>query len=78
MHPAQRGQREQRGRFHFDREESALRPTLVLALVRVVEEVAGDDRADSEGLISVLGNVYCLVDQLPARCRTVRLASDQM
>src|SRR4051794_25651837 len=41
---AQRRDREQRRRLHLDGEDAAPRPALVLALVRVVEEVAGDDR----------------------------------
>ena len=43
---AERADREERRRLHLDGEHAALRPALVLPLVRVVEEVARDDRAD--------------------------------
>src|SRR5690348_13931428 len=41
LHAAQRADGEQRRRFHLDREHTALRPALVLALVGVVADVAG-------------------------------------
>src|SRR4026208_200587 len=43
---AQRGEREQRGGLHLDGEDASLRPALVLALARGVEEVARADRDD--------------------------------
>src|SRR6476659_9347231 len=75
---ADRGKREQRSRLHLHREYAALRPALVLALVGVVEEVARDDRADAELLLRVLRYVDCLVHELPARGRAVRLAPDEV
>src|SRR5581483_4820849 len=45
---ADRRHREERRRLHLDGEHAARRPALVLALVGVVEEVAGDDRPDVE------------------------------
>src|SRR5579884_1221326 len=43
---ADRGDGEERGGLHLDREHAAARPALVLALARVVEDVARDDRPD--------------------------------
>src|SRR5436189_4136229 len=43
---ADRADGEERGRLHLDCEHAALRPALVLPVVRVVEEVARDDRPD--------------------------------
>ena len=71
-------EREERRRFHLDGEDAALRPALVLALVRVVEEVARDDRADAQRLVRMLRDVHGLVDELPARGRAVRLAADEV
>ena len=65
--------REQRCRLHLDAEHAALRPALVLALVRVVEEVARDDRPDVELRAAVLRDVHGLVDEAPRRGRAVRL-----
>ena len=70
--------REQRRGLHLDREDAALRPALVLALVRVVEEVARDDRADVHRLAHLLRGVDGAVDQLPARGRAVRLVRDEV
>ena len=76
--PPQRGECEERRGLHLDGEDAALRPALVLAPVRVVEEVARDDRPHAERLVRVLGDVHGLVDELPARRRAVRLAADEM
>ena len=77
--PRRRAEREERRRLHLDGEDAALRPALVLALVRVVEEVARDDRADAHGLVrSCFADVDGLVDELPARGRAVRLAADEV
>ncbi len=78
MDPAERAEREERRRFHLDREDSALRPALVLTLVGVVEEVARDDRAHAQLLVPRLGHVDCFVDELPAGGGAVRLATDEM
>src|SRR5687767_12120888 len=75
---AQRGEREERRRLHLDREHATLRPALVLPLVGVVEEVARDDRPDADLLPRVLGHVHRLVDELPARRRTVRLPAHEV
>src|SRR6476619_1378176 len=63
---AQRRQREERRSLHLDGEDPALRPALVLTFVRVVEEVAGDDRPDAVRLARVLRDVDGLVHALPA------------
>ena len=76
--PADRGDREQRGRLHLDGEHAALRPALVLALVRVVEEVARDDRADVQLLSDLLRRVHGAVDDRPRRGRAVRLVADEV
>src|SRR4051812_34035443 len=55
---AQRTDGEQRCGFHLDGEHAALRPPLVLAVVRVVEEVARDDRADVQLLPDLLRHVH--------------------
>ena len=70
---AERGDREERGGLHLDREHAARRPALVLALVRVVEEVARDDRPDVELPAAVLGDVHRLVQERPGGGRAVRL-----
>src|SRR5262249_59313134 len=44
------GDGEERRRFHLDAEDAAARPALVLALARVVEDVARDDRPDTHRL----------------------------
>ena len=75
---ADRRDREQRGGLHLDGEHAALRPALVLPLVRVVEEVAGDDRADVQVLIGVLGDVDGLVHEVPRRGGAVRLVVDEV
>ena len=54
LHAAERADGEERGGLHLDGEHTALRPALVLALVRVVEEVARDDRADVHLLAHLL------------------------
>src|SRR4051794_17735727 len=71
LRAAQRCDGEERRRLHLDREHAARRPALVLALVRVVEEVARHDRADVELLADLLRHVHGAVDQLPARRRAV-------
>ena len=75
---ADRADREERRRLHLDREHAALRPALVLALVRVVEEVARDDRADVQLLAGLLRDVHGFVDQLPRSGRAVRLVADEV
>src|SRR5262249_22737469 len=45
---------EQHRRLHFHGEDAAVRPALVLAAVRVVEDVARDDRADAHRLAELL------------------------
>src|SRR5712691_9008056 len=62
---AQRAEREQDRRLHLDGEHAALGPALILAVVRVVEEVAGDDRADAHRLAQLLGGVDGAVDEVP-------------
>ena len=69
---------EERRGLHLDREHAARRPALVLALVRVVEEVARDDRADVQRLVAVLRDVHGLVDERPRRGRAVRLVVDEV
>ena len=75
---AERADGEERRGLHLDREHAALRPALVLPVVRVVEEVARDDRADVHLLAHLLGDVDGAVDQLPARGRAVRLVADEV
>src|SRR5439155_6265964 len=75
---AQRADGEERRRLHLDAEHAALRPALVLALVRVVEQVARDDRPDVELLSDLLRDVHCAVHELPARGRAVRLVVDEV
>ena len=76
--PRSAATREERRGLHLDGEDAALRPALVLALVRVVEEVARDDRADVQLAGRVLRDVHGLVDELPARGRAVRLVADEV
>src|SRR5690348_16399095 len=75
---AQRADREQRRGLHLDGEHAALRPALVLSLVRVVEHVAGDDRSDVQVLPELLRGVHSAVDDRPGCGRAVRLVSDEM
>src|SRR4051812_7143359 len=72
------GNGEERRGLHLDREHAALRPALVLALARVVEEVARDDRADVHRLAHLLRRVDRAVDQLPGCGRAVRFAVDEV
>src|SRR5262249_9365694 len=78
LHSPQRSDREQHRGLHLDREDPAPRPAAVLAVIRVVEEVARHDRADAELQVARLRDVDGLVDELPARRRAMRLAGDQM
>src|SRR4051794_1144431 len=64
---AQRAQREQTRGFHLDGEHAALRPPLVLAAVRVVEDVSRHDWADAHRLADLLRCVDGAVHDLPAR-----------
>ena len=75
---AQRADGEQCRRFHLDREHAALRPALVLPLVRVVEDVARDDRPDVQVLAELLRRVHRAVDDRPRRRRAVRLVADEV
>src|SRR5919197_2794903 len=78
LHAPQRSDGEEGSGFHLHGEDSAARPALVLAAVGVVEEIARDDRADTDLLLGRLRHVDRLVYQLPARRWTVRLASDKV
>src|SRR5262245_18127190 len=72
-----RGDSEERRGLHLHGENAALRPALVLPLVGVVEEIAGDDRPHAERLARLLRDVNRFVNQLPARGRAMRLAADE-
>src|SRR5579862_6216929 len=73
---ADRRDGEECGRLHLDAEDAAARPALVLPLVRVVEDVARDDRADVHRLAHLLRHVNGLVDEIPGSGRAMRLAAD--
>src|SRR5579862_216829 len=75
---AQRADREQRGGLHLDGEHAARRPALVLPLVRVVEEVTGDDRPDVHLLVELLGRVHRAVHERPGRGGAMRLVVDEV
>src|SRR5687768_16668340 len=64
LHASERADGEERGGLHLDGEHTALRPALVLSLVRVVEEVARDDRTDVHRLAHLLRHVNRAMDQL--------------
>src|SRR3954447_20140605 len=74
---AERADREEHGRLHLDGKDAAVRPAAVLARVGVVEDVAGDDRADPHLLAELLRAVHGAVNELPVGRRRVRLAADQ-
>ena len=78
QHSPKRAQGEERRSLHLHGQDPALRPALVLALVGVVKEVARDDRADPDLLVTCLRDVHGLVDKLPAGRRAVRLAAHEM
>src|SRR2546423_1559656 len=65
VHLAQRAEREQDRGLHLDPENPAVGPALILAVVRVVEDVARDDGADVERLAGLLRGVHRAVDQAP-------------
>ena len=71
---AQGAEREEDGGLHLDGEDAAARPALVLAAVRVVEDVAGHDRPDVHRLADLLRRVHGRVHELPVGGRAVRLA----
>src|SRR5262245_23680599 len=75
---AKRRQGEERCSLHLDGQDASLGPALVLTPIRVVEQVAGDDRPDAVQLAGVLRDVHGLVHEQPARGRAVRLAADEM
>src|SRR4051794_36514820 len=54
----ERPDREEHGRLHLDGEHAAVRPAAVLARIRVVEDVARDDRADTDLLAELLRVVH--------------------
>src|SRR6266550_8163363 len=72
---ADRADREERRSLHLDGQDAALRPALVLPAVRVVEEVAGDNRADVQLLPDLLRNMHGAVDDRPGGGGAVRLVA---
>src|SRR5919201_980230 len=70
--------REQHRRLHLDAEDTALRPALVPARIRVVERIARGDRAHTHRLVELLGGVPGGVDELPVGGGRVRFAADVM
>ena len=69
---------EERRRLHLDREDAALRPALVLAVVGVVEDVARDDRADVQRLARAPSPRARRRGRAPGRGRAVRLVADEV
>src|SRR5829696_3383219 len=76
LEAAQRPEREEHGGFHLDGEDASVGPALGPLLVRVVEDVARDDRPDAHGLAELLRRVNGAVDELPVGRRRVRLAGE--
>src|SRR5689334_18918682 len=74
VHLAQRAEGEEHRRLHLDREDPPVGPALVLAVVRVVEDVARHDGPDVQRLADLLGSVYRAVHETPVRGGAVRLA----
>src|SRR5438105_11839030 len=74
----ERPEREEHRRLHLDREDAAARPALVLPLVRVVEEVARDDRPDPHRLAHLLRHVHRAVDERPRGGRDVLVGPDEV
>src|ERR687886_2508809 len=75
---AERAEGEEHGGLHLDGEDAAARPALVLALVRVVEEVARDDRAEPHRLADVLRDVDGAVHELPRGGGDVLVGADEV
>src|SRR6476646_10654191 len=75
---AERADGEERRGLHLDGEHTALRPAFVLLCVRVVEDVARDDRADVQFLTHLLCGVHRTVDDRPGCRRAMWLVPDEM